>query len=128
MICHLYKQPNTDLSMSDFGKNLSILRKQRRLRQFDLAGLLDAQPRMVGRWEQGIVKPQFDYVVKLAQVFEVSIDYLVFGEKKYKKPAFVIKNRRLKELCKQADALQPGNQETICRFMEVVIKQEHIIS
>lgn len=68
------------LSMTDFGKNLSNIRKQRQLTQLELGSLLEVQPRMVGRWEQGKVKSQFGYVIKLAQVLEVSIDRLVFGE------------------------------------------------
>ncbi|WP_407218550.1 helix-turn-helix domain-containing protein [Escherichia coli] len=63
------------LSMTDFGKRLASLRKARQLTQIELANLLDIQPRMVGRWEQGQVKPQFDYIIKLAQLLEVSIDH-----------------------------------------------------
>ncbi|MGU0171088.1 helix-turn-helix domain-containing protein [Escherichia coli] len=51
------------LSMTDFGKRLASLRKARRLTQIELANLLDIQPRMVRRWEQGQVKPQFDYII-----------------------------------------------------------------
>ncbi|PLR40864.1 XRE family transcriptional regulator [Chimaeribacter californicus] len=109
--------------MSDFGKNLANLRKQRTLTQLELANLLDVQPRMVGRWEQGASRPHFDYVVKLAQFFEVSIDYLVFGEQGQKLPAFEIRNKRLMELCKQVDALHKEDQEVICHFLELAIKQ-----
>jgi len=69
------------LSMIDFGKNLTILRKNRQLTQLELADLLDVQPRMVGRWEQAVAKPQFDYIIKLAEVLEVSLDHLLLGEK-----------------------------------------------
>lgn len=114
------------LSMTDFGKNLSNIRKQRQLTQLELGSLLEVQPRMVGRWEQGKVKPQFDYVIKLAQVLEVSIDRLVFGEQGQKQPAFDIKNKRLKELCKQADSLKPDDHEVICRVMDMAIKQDRL--
>jgi transcriptional regulator with XRE-family HTH domain len=114
------------LSMTDFGKNLATLRKQRQLTQLELASLLEVQPRMVGRWEQGQARPQLDYVIKLAQVLEVSIDHLVFGEEGQEPPIFDIKNKRLKELCKQADMLKPDDQEVICRFMDMAIKQERL--
>lgn len=114
------------LSMTDFGKNLSIIRKQRQLTQLELANLLEVQPRMVGRWEQGQTKPQFDYVIKLAQVLEVTIDCLVFGEEGQEQPAFDIKNKRLKELCKQADSLKLEDQEVICRFLDMAIKQDKL--
>lgn len=81
---------------------------------------------MVGRWEQGQAKPQFDYVIKLAQVLEVSVVRLVFGEQGQDNPVFNIKNNRLKELFKQADLLKPEDQEVICRLMDMAIKQDRL--
>ena len=112
--------------MTDFGKNLSATRRLRQLTQLELANLLDVQPRMVGRWEQGQARPQFEYVVKLAQVLEVSIDHLAFGEQGQEQPAFDIKNKRLKELCKQADSLGQEDQDVICRLMDMAIKQDRL--
>ena len=112
------------LSMTDFGKRLSSLRKARQLTQIELANLLDIQPRMVGRWEQGQVKPQFDYIIKLAQLLEVSIDHLLLGEEGSTAPVFDIKNKRLKELCKQVDELKADDQEVICRILDMAITQE----
>lgn len=114
------------LSMTDFGKNLSTFRKQRRLTQLALANMLDVQPRMVGRWEQGKSRPQFEYIIKLAQVLEVTIDQLVYGEQGPEKPVFEIKNKRLKELCRQVDELKPDEQEIICRFMDMAVKQNQL--
>lgn len=114
------------LSMVDFGKNLSKLRKLRQLTQLELANLLDVQPRMVGRWEQGQAKPQFDYIVRLSQILEVSIDHLLLGEEGQPDPIFDIKNKRLKELCKQADLLKQEDQEVICHFLAMAIKQDKL--
>ncbi|CFQ74237.1 XRE family transcriptional regulator [Yersinia similis] len=114
------------LFMTDFGKRLAALRKTRQLTQQELANLLDIQPRMVGRWEQEQVKPQFDYIIKLAQALEVSIDYLLLGEKGTHSPVFDIKNKRLKELCKQADGLKSEDQDMICHFLDMAITQEKV--
>lgn len=108
--------------MTDFGKNLS----QRRLTQLALANMLDVQPRMVGRGEQGKSRPQFEYIIKLIQVLEVTIDQLVYGEQGPEKPVFEIKNKRLKELCRQVDELKPDEQEIICRFMDMAVKQDQL--
>ncbi|NVE14792.1 helix-turn-helix domain-containing protein, partial [Escherichia coli] len=78
----------------------------------------------VGRWEQGQVKPQFDYIIKLAQLLEVSIDHLLLGEEGSTAPVFDIKNKRLKELCKQVDELKADDQEVICRILDMAITQE----
>lgn len=114
------------LSMIDFGKNLSTIRKSRQLTQLELSDLLDVQPRMVGRWEQGKAKPQFDYIIKLAQILEVTIDHLILGGKGLSIPVFDIKNKRLKELCKQVDGLKSEDQEVICHFLDMAITQDKI--
>ncbi|SUD99119.1 transcriptional repressor DicA [Providencia rettgeri] len=107
-------------------KNLALIRKQRQLTQLSLANMLDVQPRMVGRWEQGKSRPQFEYIIRLAQVLEVTIDHLVYGEQGPNKPAFDIKNKRLKELCRQVDELRPDEQDIICRFMDMAVKQNQL--
>lgn len=114
------------ISMVDFGKNLTLIRKQRQLTQLELATLLDVQPRMVGRWEQGVAKPQFDYIIRLAQILEVSLDYLLLGEEGQSRPEFDIQNKRLKELCKHVDQLKSDDQDVICRFLDMAVKQDQL--
>ncbi len=94
--------------------------------QLKLADLLNVQPRMVGRWEQGVAKPQFDYIIQLAQVLEVSLDYLLLGKEGQISTAFEIKNKRLKELCKQADQLTMNDQELVCHFLDMAIRQDKL--
>jgi transcriptional regulator with XRE-family HTH domain len=114
--------------MADFGKNLTELRKARQLTQLELANLLDAQPRLLGRWERGQGKPQFDYIVKLADVLEVTIDRLVrgtdAGEADHQQ--FEIRNRKLKELCRQVDQLKPDEQDVICHFLDMAVRHERV--
>jgi len=111
--------------MVDFGKNLAKLRKERQLTQTELANILDVQPRMVGRWEQSKGKPHFDYMVKLADTLEVTLDQLVLGSE-HPKQHFDIKNRKLKELCKKVDQLSTEDQDVICHFLDMAVRQEHI--
>jgi len=114
------------LSMVEFGKNLAVIRKSRHLTQLELASLLDVQPRMVGRWEQGKAKPQFDYIIQLAQILEVSLDHLLLGEEGQTRPTFEIQNKKLKELCKQVDGLKPEDQEIVCHFLDMAVKQDQL--
>jgi transcriptional regulator with XRE-family HTH domain len=112
--------------MADFGKNLAELRKARNLTQIELANLLDVQPRLLGRWERGQGKPQFDYIVKLADVLEVSIDRLVRGAEDSAADRFEIRNRKLKELCKQVDQLKADEQDVICHFLDLAVRHERL--
>ena len=111
--------------MADFGKNLVALRKERQLTQAELSELLDVQPRLLGRWERGQGKPQFDYILKLADVLEVSLDRLLRGQSDAPE-TFDIRNRKLKELCKQVDQLGEDDQNVICRFLDMAVRHNKL--
>ena len=53
------------------------LRKQNGLSQQDLADRLGVSRQDISRWETGAVQPLADSVKSLAQVFQVSTDYLL---------------------------------------------------
>lgn len=58
-----------------FGRNLKDLRIQHRLSQVQLAKEIGVEQRQISRYECGINQPPFDIVEKLADYFDVSIDY-----------------------------------------------------
>ena len=63
--------------MEIFQKRLIEQRKMNKLTQRQLADYLHiAQPSYI-RYENGSAEPSFDNLVKLADLFDVSIDYLL---------------------------------------------------
>ena len=56
---------------------LKELREEKNLTQWDVANGIQTSQRNIGRWENGEVIPSADAVVKLADYFEVSADYLL---------------------------------------------------
>ena len=60
-----------------FAKKMIELRKQQGLSQQDLADRLGVSRQAISRWETGAVQPLADSVKSLAQVFQVSTDYLL---------------------------------------------------
>ena len=58
-------------------KKMIELRKQNGLSQQDLADRLGVSRQSISRWETGAVQPLADSVKSLAQVFQVSTDYLL---------------------------------------------------
>jgi transcriptional regulator with XRE-family HTH domain len=114
------------LAMAEFRENLSRLRKDRQLTQMQLAELLDVQPRLISRWETGETKPQFDHMVRLAEVLEVTLDELAKGSEALASPKHAIRNRRLAELCRRVDTLSREDQEVICHVMDSLIRKEQI--
>lgn len=53
------------------------LREERHLRQIDVADAIQTSQTNIGRWENGANEPSSSFVVKLADFFNVSTDYLL---------------------------------------------------
>lgn len=63
--------------MTTFPKRLLELRKQHNMTQRDVASYLSiAQPSYI-RYENGTAEPTLDNLVRLADLFDVSSDYLI---------------------------------------------------
>lgn len=67
---------------------LKELRKEKGLTQIELAKLLNVSDRSVGFYETGERDPDTETLTKLANYFDVSIDYLL-GRSDIRKPAEV---------------------------------------
>jgi len=65
---------------------LKQLRKEKEKTQEDLAAVLQVSPSTIGMYEQGRRIPDTDKLNKLADYFEVSVDYLL-GRTDIRKPA-----------------------------------------
>ena len=61
----------------EFSDRLKSLRKQAQLTQVDVAEKLGISQPAYASWERGIKKPTQEYLVKIAQILNVSVDYLV---------------------------------------------------
>ena len=62
------------------GKRISTLRKQKDLRQDDIAQLLDVSPQAVSKWENDQTCPDIGLLPKLAQILGVTTDELLSGK------------------------------------------------
>lgn len=67
--------------MKIFGKRLREVRKNKGLKQQEIAELLGVKRNTYSDWENGKTEPSFESLVKLVDLFEVSLDWL-FGRKK----------------------------------------------
>lgn len=61
----------------EFSERLKELRKQAHLTQVELASKLGIVQSSYADWERGKKKPTQDNLVKIAQILNVSVDYLV---------------------------------------------------
>jgi transcriptional regulator with XRE-family HTH domain len=64
-------------SNHDFARMISLLRKERRLSQKQVAGDLDISQALLSHYEKGIRECSLTFLVKLADYYQVSCDYLL---------------------------------------------------
>ena len=60
-----------------FAKRLTNLREKKNLYQKDIAEIFNIEQATVSNWEKGKRIPDSDMLIKLANFFEVSVDYLL---------------------------------------------------
>ena len=65
-----------------FGKRLKELREHKNLLQKELAAELNVTMQTISGWEISRTTPDYDTLVKIANFFNVSIDYLLGNEGK----------------------------------------------
>ena len=57
--------------------NLVLLRKQRNLKQSDVAKVVNLSITVISKYERGEAEPDIQSLIKLSKFYHVSIDYLV---------------------------------------------------
>ena len=60
-----------------FAKRLTNLREKKNLYQKDIAEIFNVEQATVSNWEKGKRIPDSEMLIKLANFFEVSVDYLL---------------------------------------------------
>ena len=63
------------------GKRIGILRRQKELKQDELAAVLGVSPQAVSKWENDQTCPDITLLPKLAELLNVTTDILLSGEK-----------------------------------------------
>ena len=61
------------------------LREQKNISQEVLAVAIETSQRNIGRWENGENEPSYKQLIKIADFFGVTIDYLIGRNEDYKK-------------------------------------------
>lgn len=65
-----------------FNENLKALRIEKNISRKQLSEVLNVSLRLISYWENGERECSFDMLIKIADYFDVSIDYLL-GRKEY---------------------------------------------
>ncbi len=65
-----------------FGETLSLLRRKMGLTQQELAEKIGFSNKTISKWENSETLPEITVLPRLAEIFGVSVDYLLLGERK----------------------------------------------
>lgn len=63
--------------MLNIGERITQLRKQQQLSQEELAKRVDVSRTIIGNYERNTNSPSIEILLKIAKVFNVSVDYLI---------------------------------------------------
>lgn len=63
--------------MTVLGERIKQLRKEKNWMQSDLSERIGADSRQISRYENNKIVPTLETVIKIAEVFDVTIDYLI---------------------------------------------------
>lgn len=77
------------------GERIYQYRTARGLSQLELSELLEVSRQSVSKWETDVAVPELSKLVKMAEVFEISLDALVLGKEEEKEEA--VKEPEIKE-------------------------------
>lgn len=60
-----------------FAIRMKELRKAENMSQLQLSKLIGVAQSNVSDWENNVSRPEYERLVKIAQIFDVSVDYLL---------------------------------------------------
>lgn len=106
-----------------FSENLKQLRTDKKLSQADLAEKIGVHVTHLSRYERGLSSPSLEVIQKIAEVLEVSIDTLVFGQKNIEES---INDTELATLFKKAQHLTQKEKQTVKDLINAFVFQKNI--
>lgn len=106
-----------------FGIRLKELRKQKGWTQKQVANLLDVRYSHLNKYESGMHIPPIERLIQLADIFGVSLDYLVMGTPIEDTP---IKSDILFRRFKILEHFKPDDQDTVIKVIDAIIAKHQV--
>jgi transcriptional regulator with XRE-family HTH domain len=113
---------NQDLRKA-FGTRLKALRKQKGWTQKELANRLDIRYSHLNKYENGMHAPPLEKLTQLADIFDVSLDYLVMGLPMEESP---IRNEVLYKRFKTLETFDDEDKTTVIKIIDAIIAKRQV--
>jgi transcriptional regulator with XRE-family HTH domain len=107
------------VELREFGVRLRQYRERLQLSITQLANRAGVDYMQVSRYEKGQSAPSLDTAIRLAKIFQVSLDELVTGSGPPEPLPF--KNLELFERMRELDQIPPARQDLALRVLDAVI-------
>lgn len=100
----------------NIGDKISALRKEKNLSQTDLGKAASVSREIIGRYERNEVLPSIEVAAKIADVLEVSLDYLAGNSKK------AAVDKKTMKLIHDIEDLEPSIKDKLIFLANAVIR------
>ena len=107
------------------GQRIQELRKKANLSQNDLASKIEVSYPQMSRYEIKGVQPPADVLKRLADVFGVSIDYLVNGSLEQKAENAIDDNELLQQF-KEVEQMDDDDRSTVKKLIDAFITKRKV--
>ena len=108
----------------DFPKKLKQLRQSKEWSQGQVAMKIGVDMQRISKYERGVLFPTTELALKLADLFEVSLDYMLRNEENMASNR--IKNPDILKQLEAIDNLPEEKQKNVVALLEAFIKQQKL--
>jgi transcriptional regulator with XRE-family HTH domain len=105
------------------GQRIKNLRKQRHWTQKELAAKVDVRFPQLNKYECGLHAPPVEKLVRLAEVFDTTVDFLLTGNRSEERP---LHNLRLVERFRELEEFDTEDQETVIKLIDAMIVKNKV--
>jgi transcriptional regulator with XRE-family HTH domain len=110
------------------GDKIKRLRQEKNWSQDQLADKIDVGRRFISNYENGKNLPSASTLQKLAEVFEVSVDYLLSDDQIKNLASVQITDKTLIEYFEEIQHMSPSDQQAIKTLLEAMIIKNKMTS
>jgi len=114
-----------EAGMLRIGDKIETLRKAKGWSHEELAEKMGTTPSSVSRWKSGRVTPSAETLAQLAQLFDVTVDYLLFDDVPLQ-PRGGIKDPELLRQFEEIDNLDEEAKIGFKRFLKALIAEKRM--